>query len=124
MRKITEQAATAFYKGQPFKSGNTRVEVSDKRTCLLLHGNLIATKPRGEDAIYLSCCGWNTPTTRERLNGILDIYCLPFRYAQRKHLCCLIKIPGQTIIREDIECMILGFDLTNQTIIKRRFDHV
>lgn len=35
----------------------------------LLHNNVIATL--FEDSIYLSTCGWNTPTTLSRLNAIL-----------------------------------------------------
>ena len=38
-----------------------------------LHGNLIARKHTnnyGDVDLYISACGWLTPTTKERLNGI------------------------------------------------------
>jgi len=70
MRKITQQAVDAFNKGKPFKSGNTEVKVDvwGARE-MFLHNNLIATQfPEG--GLEITTAGWNTPTTRERLNGL------------------------------------------------------
>lgn len=36
---------------------------------MYLHGNKIAWKD-GNGNLYFSMCGWATPTTRERLNGL------------------------------------------------------
>ena len=74
MRKITEQAIDAFLKGKNFKSGNTEVDSKHGGVEYFLHGNLIAFKSNG--IIEVSLAGWNTPTTRERLNGIpgVNIY--------------------------------------------------
>ena len=69
MRKITQQATKAFVDQCNFKSGNTAVESRGGTTYLSLHGHYIATYIEGE-GLYVSTCGWNTPTTRERLNGL------------------------------------------------------
>lgn len=82
MRKITEKAAKAFWNGERFTEGNTAVSTTvpfpvegyeNDKISLLLHGNLIAKWCKEENRLELSLCGWGTPTTRERLDGILII---------------------------------------------------
>jgi hypothetical protein len=68
MRKITKEAVEAFLKGCNFKSDNTEVNVTRHNVGYYLHDNLIALK--SGDKIEVSLAGWNTKTTRERLNGI------------------------------------------------------
>ena len=65
MRKITEKVCGAFCQKRRASSGNT---VSTGST-LALHGNEIA---RWTEAgrLEITLAGWNTPTTRERINGI------------------------------------------------------
>ena len=73
MRKITTNATEAFISGENFKSGNTEVITdSFNSSRLYLHGNVIAILHRGPDfeELCIDLCGWNTPTTRDRLNGI------------------------------------------------------
>jgi hypothetical protein len=67
MRVITQKAIDAFRSGDSFKSGNTEVN----KFGYFLHGNKIAYKD--ENALYISLCGWNTNTTRERLNGLQGV---------------------------------------------------
>lgn len=71
MRKITESAVDAFMSATPFKQGNTEVVVRPNVTVLCLHNNEIAYR-YNDPEMTLSVCtrGWNTSTTRERLNGI------------------------------------------------------
>jgi hypothetical protein len=71
MRKVTSKAIAAFTASRNFRDGNTEVQSGDGITHILLHGNAIARK----DAVALSInlCGWNTPTTRERLNGLAGV---------------------------------------------------
>ena len=81
MRQVTRDASRAFINGKQFKRGNTRVVLRDNgNIALLLHGNTIAVRtlgrPLGETV--LSLCGWNTPTTRERLNGLLELLGHPY----------------------------------------------
>lgn len=64
MRKVTKQIKAAFEAGKSKTIGNTHTD----GTTVYLHGNAIVQ--RREDGIYASLAGWNTPTTRERVNGI------------------------------------------------------
>ena len=72
MRKITSNAIAAFKNGENFKDGATQVNRRIGGMELVLHGHVIA---RHIDAVGLSInlCGWNTPTTRERLNGLPNV---------------------------------------------------
>lgn len=81
MRKITKQAVEAFENNKNFKSGNMEVKCIPglfDQMYMYLHGNLIAKKVMIsndplEDKIEVTLAGWNTPTTRERLNGITGV---------------------------------------------------
>lgn len=68
MRKITQQAISAFTNKRAFRSGNTEVRINEN-TELILHGHVIAKYIEGE-GLFINLCGWNTNTTRERLNGL------------------------------------------------------
>lgn len=74
MRKITQQACHAFENGENFKMANTEVNGQG----YFLHGNKIAefeslfTKD-GNRNINITLAGWNTNTTRERLNGLSQV---------------------------------------------------
>lgn len=63
MRAITKNAIKAFFDGVCYSEDNTHV-YGDK---LFLHGNAIAKIEK--DELYISTAGWNSLTTRERLNG-------------------------------------------------------
>lgn len=71
MRKVTSEAVHAFYNRTNYKSGNTQVRVDkdDDSAVLLLHGNAIATIDAAH-RVFITLAGWNSPTTRERLNGL------------------------------------------------------
>jgi hypothetical protein len=69
MRKITEQASDAFHNGRDFRSGNTQVNRRIGGVELALHGHIIA-KNISNEGLSINLCGWNTNTTRERLNGL------------------------------------------------------
>ena len=69
MRKVTKTVAVAFKCGHSKKLDNT----STDGQVLRLHGNAIARKTH-TGAVEISTAGWNTTTTRERLNGILRTY--------------------------------------------------
>jgi hypothetical protein len=71
MRKITEQAALAFLRRENFKLSNTEVKVEDNVVRMYLFGNLIAQKT--PLATTITNCGWSTPTTKERLNGLSNV---------------------------------------------------
>jgi len=67
MRKVTEQIRNAFNAGTSLKVGNTE---TDGQT-VWLHGNAIV-KRDADGLVRWSLAGWNTPTTRERVNGIAN----------------------------------------------------
>jgi hypothetical protein len=69
MRKITQQSVKNFIDGVPFKRSNMEVTREGTIYYLKLHGNKIAA--RLEDGrMWISNAGWDTPTTKERLNGL------------------------------------------------------
>ena len=69
-RKITEAATRAFFNGDRFSRSNTTVRHDNGRSELRLHGHLIAIRENG--TVQLSDAGWQTNTTKERLNGVLS----------------------------------------------------
>ena len=80
MRKITQDAVAAFNNNYPFKRGNTQIKVEDDNegaiyTIMQLHGNTIALKVTGDSGtgLFISDGGWQTSTTKERLNGLSGV---------------------------------------------------
>ncbi len=75
MRKIETQMNAAISNTVDFKSANTRVENIDGVSFVFLHGNKIAEV--GNSFIRLFDGGWQSNTTKSRLNAILDEHGLP-----------------------------------------------
>ncbi len=72
MRKVSKVTAQAFKSAMPIKVGNSMVRVVDGGDALYyLHGNRIASMFEGK--LNLTDCGWRTPTTKERLNSIMQV---------------------------------------------------
>ena len=121
MRKITKESSEAFVNFKQYKKSNTEVEFSISINELYrvrvakfyLHGNLIAeivqTGNSFQDkdpetslpvlgfdvdhqSVKIDLCGWHTPTTRERINGILEALGYDFRIAQRNHEQVLVRL--------------------------------
>jgi hypothetical protein len=69
-RKITQETIDAFNNNYIYKNSNTEVNEHG----LFLHGNKIAKYTShykdGNRDINITLAGWNTNTTRERLNGL------------------------------------------------------
>ena len=74
MRKITETMAQAFAEGVAKKNGNTVVAVDSVYVEMRLHGNVIAKRKHNERKVQINTCGWQSVTTKERLNGVLGYY--------------------------------------------------
>jgi hypothetical protein len=71
MTRIIEQKMNqAISSGQNFTSGNTTVIFTEEKAKVLLHGNKIATI--GDTFIQIFDGGWQTKTTKSRLNAILQ----------------------------------------------------
>ena len=72
MRKITQESINAFNNDKSFKKANMEVTVDDNETALYLHGNKIAKKIK--DELFISNAGWYSNTTKERLNGLDNVW--------------------------------------------------
>ena len=74
MRQIEQQMNFAITHKGNFSKSNTRVEYNENTNCssVYLHGHQIATFEHNLKAVKLSSCGWQTVTTKSRLNAILD----------------------------------------------------
>jgi hypothetical protein len=71
VRKVTDSAIDNFMSATPFKISNTIVKVLPNVTILELFGNPIAYRYNDPNKTLSICnCGYQTNTTKERLNGI------------------------------------------------------
>jgi len=75
MRKIERLMNAAITAGKDFRSANTDVVNADGISVVLLHGNKIAEV--GDNFIRLFDGGWQTNTTKSRLNAILQEHGCP-----------------------------------------------
>ena len=99
MRKITKESIKAFYNREPFKKSNMLVENIKGVTKLKLHNNTIA-KLDENNKLFITTAGWNSVTTRERLNGLSEV-----RLGTKKGQLYLNNIPwdGKLINIKDYE---------------------
>ena len=70
MRKIETQMNNAISEGTDWKTANTRVETVEGVSFVYLHNNLIAEVT--DDSMKLYDGGWQSNTTKSRLNAILS----------------------------------------------------
>ena len=75
MRKIEQQMIQAIKDNKAWRSGNTEVTLgSDGVSYVFLHGNLIAEVDDTSITVYDG--GWQSNTTKSRLNAICDTFCI------------------------------------------------
>ena len=75
MRKIERQMCDAIKDNKAWRSGNTEVTLgSDGVSYVFLHGNLIAEVDDTSITVYDG--GWQSNTTKSRLNAICDTFCI------------------------------------------------
>jgi len=74
MRKIERQMNFAISNKGNWSSSNTQVSFNESTNCsnVFLHGHNIATVDHATNAVKVSSCGWQTVTTKSRLNAILS----------------------------------------------------
>ena len=75
MRKIEALMIQAVKNGRDWKSGNTSVDVTDHGIIVRLHGNKIAQVDHEARTVYVTDAGWQTTTTKSRLNALLRGVC-------------------------------------------------
>lgn len=75
MRKITQKAVEYMRAMKPMRQGNTvvYVDLHSGYALLRLHGNPIA-QASNHGTVWITIAGWNTPTTLERLRGVLSYF--------------------------------------------------
>ena len=74
MRQIEKQMNFALSNKGNWRKDNTEVEFNESTNCstVKLHGHSIATFDHNLKAVKISSCGWETVTTKSRLNAILS----------------------------------------------------
>lgn len=84
MRKITNNAVNAFLSRNEFKQANTEVlhkamcstfgtPKGDHFTVMELYGNAIAAIDSKDGMLSITNAGWQSNTTKERLNGLPNV---------------------------------------------------
>ncbi len=74
MRKLERQMNFALSNRGNWSGSNTRVEFNPEHneSRVFLHGHNIATLDHNDGLLTLSSCGYETNTTKSRLNAILE----------------------------------------------------
>ena len=72
MRKITNDSINSFLNRRIFTRQNMKVRELNKKYYLKLHDNIIAILHE-DNTLIITNCGWFTPTTKERLNGLPNV---------------------------------------------------
>jgi len=74
MRKLERKMNFAVSNKSNWCGSNTQVTYNENTNCssVRLHGHLIATFDHNLKAVKLSSCGYETVTTKSRLNALLE----------------------------------------------------
>ena len=88
MRKVEEQMIMAIRSRKNWAGSNTTVRCFKENGIttemqVLLHGNLIAWLDTATNDLSISSAGWETVTTKSRLNALLDEFCDGARIFQK-----------------------------------------
>ena len=89
MRKIERLMNAAIKAGKDFKLDNTQVVACSNVSDVFLHGNLIARI--GETWIELFDGGWQSNTTKSRLNAILAEHGVPGEHIFQKNFTWFVR---------------------------------
>ena len=74
MRKLERQMNFAVSNKSNWCGSNTQVTFNENTNCsqVRLHGHLIATFDHSTRALKIDSCGWQSVTTKSRLNALLE----------------------------------------------------
>ena len=78
MRQETQKIMSAFLRGKKASAARTNTDGHN----VWLHGNKIAQRSEG-DFVDFSLAGWPTVTTRDRVNGLLELSGSGYRVFQK-----------------------------------------
>ena len=76
MRKIESNMNAAIKANKNWSNANTQVTTEGTLSKVYLHGNLIAKV--GDDFVTIFDGGWQSNTTKSRLNAIINEFCCAF----------------------------------------------
>ena len=110
MRKIESQMIAAINANKNWSSGNTMVKTDDANISrVFLHGNHIATIDIDDDSMMIMDGGWQSVTTKSRLNALCDA----FRY------------PGECVFQKDFTWYVRKFvgAINGQKVFKTEYFH-
>ena len=99
MRKIERQMLQAIVDERShWSKDNTRVESTDGISSVYLHGHKIAEyEHRLNGKLYINNCGYDTNTTKSRLNVLINFVCDPTKNGIFQHNWdWYIRINGDT----------------------------
>ncbi len=97
MRKLERQMNFAISNKGNWAGSNTQVTYNESTNCsqIFLHGHHIATFDHNTNAVKLDSCGYETVTTKSRLNAILEEVKYGCKVFQRKFEW-FVSYQGQT----------------------------
>ena len=79
----TTRESNKWLRDHNIRTGNTEVRFHDGRTIVRLHSTDIVDVDTTDNTITLNTGGWNTVTTKERMNAVLNAFDSPYRIHQR-----------------------------------------
>jgi hypothetical protein len=119
MRKIEQQMNNAISNNENWQSANTRVEfdADTNESTVYLHGNKIAEV--GDNYVRLFDGGWQSNTTKSRINAILDEHCIPGEGVFQKNYQWFIRLYNGTefFVTEFRDSMRLGALATTDLLV-------
>ena len=75
MRQIEAQMLNAAATGRDWQKDNTSVSNTDHGIVIRLHGHPIARLCTDDQLLWITDAGWQTNTTKSRLNALLSQFC-------------------------------------------------
>ena len=98
MRKIEQQMNTAIRYRNNWAGSNTMVRVSREVVEVFLHGNHIASVDTATNDLTLFDGGWQSNTTKSRLNALLNEF-VPSMRVNQKNWAWLLSddLDGSTV---------------------------
>ena len=93
-RKIERELVAAVLNGRDYRNANTRVVHANDRAYVYLHGHNIAQV--FDDELLITDCGYQTATTKSRLNALLHGLGAEAGIYQKKFTWYLAGAKGET----------------------------
>ena len=96
MRQIEAQMLNAAATGRDWHKDNTAVDVTDHGIVIRLHGYPIARLDPDDQLLWITDAGWQTKTTKSRLNALLSQFCPGCGIHQKNFVWYLTRRDSET----------------------------